>query len=480
MRGKGGWFEVDKEGLAALVGRRGHAFILHELVQNALDEKGVTRVDVSVSRTAAADSRTLVSVTDDGPGFHDLSHAFTLFAPSYKAKNPEQRGRFNLGEKLVLSLADEAKIVSTTGCVIFDKRGRTVGTRTREWGTQIVAKLRLSVSEMTRMIEESYLMLAPERVMVSINDKPLPAREVLATIPATLPTEIGGDDGSPLRRTERSTTVLVIKPLNGEAPHLYEMGIPVMEIDCPWHVSVEQKVPLNLERESVPPSFRRKLLAAVLDVMAKQVEEPAAGWVAESLPAASVEAVRTVVTKRFGSNALTFDPTSPEANKRALEEGRQLVYGGTFDRAGWSAVKRAFAGTPTLAPAGQVIKVGVETAPDGVPPIPYTEWTSAMHRMADYSQGVSRHVNGRDIVVHFYQMPLGDPHAAWYGRGQLSFNLRRLGKRWVEDPDQEKVDALLIHELAHEQVADHLSDGFHEECCRIGARLRSFPDRLVE
>jgi hypothetical protein len=38
----------------------------------------------------------------------DLSHAFTLFAESVKKGDAEKRGRFNLGEKLVLALCDEA------------------------------------------------------------------------------------------------------------------------------------------------------------------------------------------------------------------------------------------------------------------------------------------------------------------------------------------------------------------------------------
>jgi hypothetical protein len=32
----------------------------------------------------------------------DLTHAYTLFAASYKRQNPEQWGQFNLGETMVL------------------------------------------------------------------------------------------------------------------------------------------------------------------------------------------------------------------------------------------------------------------------------------------------------------------------------------------------------------------------------------------
>ena len=43
----------------------------------------------------------------------------------------------------------------------------------------------------------------------------------------------------------------------------------------------------------------------------------------------------------------------------------------------------------------------------------------------------------------------------------------------------EAVNALLIHELAHDRVMDHLSDGFHKECCRLGAKLVQFVTALL-
>src|ERR1039458_2432774 len=103
------WFEVDKAGLAKLMAGRFKAFVLYELLQNAWDQN-VTRVDVTV--TAAQGVRAaLITVTDDDPdGFADLRDAYTLFAESRKKGNAAQRGRFNLGEKLVLALAKSAWI----------------------------------------------------------------------------------------------------------------------------------------------------------------------------------------------------------------------------------------------------------------------------------------------------------------------------------------------------------------------------------
>ncbi len=110
------WFAVDRKGLAQILERRGKAFAVLELLSNAWDQN-VTTVDVTLEPTAKRATYQLVVTDDDPDGFADLTHAFTLFAPSIKKGDAEKRGRFNLGEKLVLALCDEATIASTTGTV---------------------------------------------------------------------------------------------------------------------------------------------------------------------------------------------------------------------------------------------------------------------------------------------------------------------------------------------------------------------------
>src|SRR6201987_1130810 len=114
------WFDVDRAGLGKQAEQQGKGRLVGELVQNALDEAGVTRIDVSL---APVPGRPLADLTveDDSPeGFRDLAHAYTLFAASYKRDNPEQRGQFNLGEKMVLAVCEQASISTTKGTVVFD------------------------------------------------------------------------------------------------------------------------------------------------------------------------------------------------------------------------------------------------------------------------------------------------------------------------------------------------------------------------
>src|SRR5262245_45672008 len=114
------WFQTDKAGLAAILERRGKAFALFELTQNAWDS-GAASVTITAEPIPGAPFARL-TVEDDSPeGWADLGHAFTLFAPSRRAGDPTKRGRFNLGEKLVLSLCRRARIETMSGTLAFDE-----------------------------------------------------------------------------------------------------------------------------------------------------------------------------------------------------------------------------------------------------------------------------------------------------------------------------------------------------------------------
>src|SRR5213594_1400408 len=137
------WFEVDKQGLAKILERRGKEFALFELIQNGWDEPGVTKVSVTLESQGR--NRARLVVEDDAPeGFKDLSHAFTLFTNSAKKSNPEQRRRFNLGEKLVLAISDEVTICTTRGSIWFDAEGRHHLRSRQPVGSRIECLLRLT------------------------------------------------------------------------------------------------------------------------------------------------------------------------------------------------------------------------------------------------------------------------------------------------------------------------------------------------
>lgn len=465
------WFEVDKNGLSKLLERRGKAFILLELLQNAWDSGG-TKVQVTLTKPAGSRLALLTVEDDDPDGFADrLDHTFTLFAESNKKGDPEKRGRFNLGEKLVLALCDEAEVISTRGGVRFDQSGRHRLRRRREIGSLFSARLRLTQEEFAECCDIMQRLIPPGKIVTTFNGAVIPNRTPMHAFEATLPTDIADNEGR-LRRVQRQTDVWVYEAMSGEVPTLYEMGIPVVTLGDKWHVDVCQKVPLNTDRDNVPPSFLRTLRMYVLNAMhAKLTADDAnAPWVRDAAgdERCADEAVRAVVTLRYGTKSVAYDPSDPEANKLAVSEGYTVIHGGHLSGPEWENVRRA----GVLLPAGQVTPSPKPYGPDGDPLryIARNQWSDAMRTTVEYIERVARVLIGTGIRVDIVDEK-GWPFEATYGGGHLVLNLGRLGHAWFEAGIGIPVNQLLIHELGHHYAMDHLSAAYHSALCTLGARL---------
>src|SRR5262249_32889879 len=138
-----------------------------------------------------------LSVEDDAPeGFHDLTHAYTLFAPSAKRGNPEQRGQFNLGEKLVLAVCEQASIRTTKGTVIFDpEQGRIEKPDKRERGSVFQGRMRMTEEEYSQIADYLRSLLLPEGIVVTFNGDRLLPRKPIHTFTVSLETQIADEKG---------------------------------------------------------------------------------------------------------------------------------------------------------------------------------------------------------------------------------------------------------------------------------------------
>src|SRR5207247_7313496 len=158
--------------------RKGKQFALFELIQNGWDEPGVTKVTVSLEHQGRNKAKLVVE--DDAPeGFKDLSHAFTLFASSSKKTNPEQRGRFNLGEKLVLAISDEVTIRTTKGGIRFDAEGRHSLRNGQPVGSRIECLLRMTPEECRAVQTQVLKLISPDRIATQFNGAPLAPRRAV-------------------------------------------------------------------------------------------------------------------------------------------------------------------------------------------------------------------------------------------------------------------------------------------------------------
>lgn len=464
------WFEVDKEGLSKILQRRGVTFALWELVSNALDAPGVTRVDVRLDPIANSPYTTVI-VEDDSPeGFLNLSHSFTLYAESNRKGDAEKRGRFNLGEKLVLALCRKATISSTTGTVRFDDQGegRHQSDKKRVQGSEFRGEIRMTRDQMHESVLELQRLLPPAGIAVTVNCVSILARSPVAIVEDFLATEIAGDDGI-IRRTIRKGKIEIHEVREGETAQVYELGIPVVETKDKYHVNVLQKTPLSMDRDNIPPAFLKHVRTLVLNATSKHLteEDAQSDWARAALgdERASDEAINAVMTAQYGEKRVGQDPSDREAEKIAISKGYTLVPGGAFTKEQWANIKRAGA----LLPAGQVTP-SPRPVGDGLPLTPESDWTEAMKTRVEWIRRLAVQLLGHSVHVQLTPLVTWAFSACYGNQSQsLTIGYGVLGKKWfTEKKTSERVLGLMLHEFAHDQVSDHLSNDYHEEVNRLG------------
>lgn len=336
------WFDVDKSGLAAMLERRGKSFAVFELVQNSWDS-GAQTVEVSLAPIAGSPFATLIVEDDSAEGWADMSDAFTMFKRSRRAGDPLKRGRFCLGEKLALSLCRSARIVTTTGEIVFSESGRRHGPARRRQGTSFEGEIRLTRDELAEVSAAMLQLIPPADCLTSFNGTSLERPERLAVLTAKLPTEVADADGN-LRRSMRVATIEAFVSAPGEPGDILEMGIPICQADWPWRLNVQQKVPLGMDRDSVTEAFRRALQVAAVNGLSASIdsEQSAKPWASEAIGDSRVspDALRNVITARFGDRAVVAVPGDPVANATAEAMGSTVIHGGALSGDAWANVRK--------------------------------------------------------------------------------------------------------------------------------------------
>lgn len=483
------WFEVDKAGLSQLLATRGKAFALTELIQNAWDEN-TTEIKVAIEKIEGRRGFYKVIVEDNCPeGWADLTHAFTLFAPSAKKNDATKRGRFNLGEKLVLAICESATISTVKGVVEFTPEGRRILKSRRTSGSVFEAVMKLTIDDIDNFRKLFNALIPPtgitnslsiRSVLPSFDDCTLKPSSPVHTFSQSLPTLCADKEGN-LKRTRRTTTVELhdvgIDSIG--TAHIYELGIPVVALtDDRWSINVLQKVPLNSERDNVPPAYLKELRVAVLnqafDLLTK--DEATNDWVSSAAAdeRAQDDVVDHVLTSRFGEKRVAYDPTDLEANKLAVSKGYTVISGGGLSSGLWRNAKRSDA----IRPAGQVTPSPKPYSDDPNAPlvkiIPRENWSEDQRNFVSYAEFLHNKLIGSSVSDGSLQVRIvhtTNNFSAAYGSSTLDLNVFRLGKKWFKPTNIEKQLALLLHEFAHYYCGDHLDCKFHDAICDLGAKL---------
>ena len=448
--GSTGRFEVSESGMRELNSGREPWHLVKELIQNAWDEAPyATECRVTVEPQPEGDA-TLVIVQDDGPGFANITDAYTLMGPTDKRLQPTKRGRFNLGEKDVISVAIEAEVETVGHTVKFPRTGsreRAVNSRAR--GTVVKALMPWNKEQSDQLVARLVRFIPPVDCSLIVNDfevLPRPAMEIRS---ATLQTETQYAPGEPLRTSPRPTKIHFLEPhqdANGEG-WLYEMGIPVRAADCPWDIDVMQKIPMPQQRNAVSEAYLNRVYAEALNATHGRLEadEFASQWVKRAIEHFRVtpEAIKSTVKGRYGSYKAVFSTLDSDANNRASYNGYAVINPGGLSKREIKAFRRH---------AG--VRDSDEVFPPPKPPdIDYPPPPgSNQERFAEWVTEMSRHCN-LSVTVRFFNEPRNERQADCEVSTEtptLRFNEGSLGQTFFEPPYESiKHWNLLLHELGH-------------------------------
>jgi hypothetical protein len=385
-------------------------------------------------------------------------------------------------------MCESAKVTSTTGQIAFlanGKRKETDEVKT-EAGTIFEGTLEMTDEEWVEVGRQVQLLLPP--ILTTYNATPLPGRNPVKVFEEMLPTEIANERGvlSPRKRTAE---VRVYQPLGGETPMIYERGIPVVEMDGKYHVSVEQKIPLNTERDNVTAGYLRNLHAIVLEQMIDHitVEDTTAPWarIAVETGKLSAETVQKVAVKRFGDKAVLFDHVDVGSNKEAVSKGANVVNRGSIS----PEERKVFYGTGALKKAGEVeeFKTNPNSSPAKFTKDP-NDYNNDEEQFAALVATISPLLIGHPVVAKIVNDDTFKAEACFRWRKD-SYELE-LNLAYHDIHDWESNYEIIIHELAHHKVQsnDHLCHEFYDTVSNIGAKLavlgltqpELFPSEMLE
>jgi len=448
------WFEVSIKGLRELQAGKPKHHIVRELIQNAFDED-IKKCELLIEfKNGIAE----IIVKDDNPeGFKDLSHAFTLFAPTYKRTDSQKRGRFNMGEKQAITISEKAEIKTTKGTIIFNKKGRIFKKDRTEIGSQISLSVRMTKKEFEDIFQEVKTYLPPKGIIFSVNSDIISYQTPYKVIQGILTTEVDVDNV--FKKVERNTSINIFK-VEGKA-RLYELGLPITEIDCEFNIDVQQKVPLSLDRETVPQGYLEALYALVLNSTYQDIteENSSAVWIREATSNCRIspEAVKEITNKRFGDKVVIANPFDKNSIDEAISNGYKVVYGSELSSKEWENVRKAEAMKTSSDLFGSNFVNSTRIKPN-----------DKMIKVAELSKKIAKRCLGINIIVNFSKWE-GNV-SAQYGNRTLTFNVSSLGEGFFNQVLSDRILNLIVHELGHE-LGNHTEKSYHECITKMTGEL---------
>lgn len=469
------WFEVDKKGLKELQEGKPITYLMRELIQNALDEE-ITQCNIYMEYERG---KVTISVEDDSPvGFKDISDSYTLFRTTNKRKKAGVRGRFNLGEKQVFAICDTAEIHTTTGGVLFDKAGRHIKHKKRDRGSIITVTLRMKREEFEDCFNYCSDVLVPKGILINVTYKD-GTTEIQKTIKyiephkffeGKLQTELLDETGEypKIKRISKDTIVNIHKT-KGPA-FIYELGLPVCEIDCEFSIDVQQKIPMSTDRDKIEQKYLKELYGMVLNNTIDEIDQENSSemWIREATGSSSIqnEVVNQIIEKRWGDKVAIANPFDANANDEAISKGYKLINSweiGGDERDRIKALGTVFSTSNLFG--------------RGTEPPKYVNPSKVQEKIGEWTKKVAKEMLNLSLEVSYMNNPNASVAADYSNngtyKGELRFNVGILGKSYWELKDgivSQKMLDLILHELGHSK-GHHTEHSYHECITMLGAKL---------
>lgn len=450
------WFDVDTKGLRSLqLGKPKH-YAVRELIQNAFDE------DITVCRVSLQYDRphSIIEVYDNSPeGFKNIRDAYTLFADTRKRTDPTKRGRFNLGEKQAICISDVAIVSTTKGTITFDSKGRHESKKHIERGSVVTLKIRMTEEEFDEMVQIVSSYHSPKNISYVVNDKQVEYREPLKTFEVSLKTEL--EDAGAFSQTIRKTQVNLYEE---QTPMLYEIGIPVVKIDCKYSIDVMQKIPLGKDRDTVPESYLKDLYAEVLNHTAQDInsDDSSQNWVHIGMSDDRIQkdTVKTIITQRYGDKVVFANPFDRRANDDAIAHGYKVI-------------ERYEVGSDERTNIKQfdLIKSSTELFGMDISDSKQVQPNSKQAAFADYAKKIAARVLGIKIQVSFVESPKATVLAQYCrDTNHMTVNVSHLHDDFFVKTVCYKTTDLILHELGHSRGM-HTEESYHRCITEMAGKL---------
>ena len=461
------WFTFSKEGFEILQQSRPKASVAKELVSNAFDAGANVKVSVKVVPDGV-----MLLVEDDGDGFSTVSHAWDVYAANYTRRgDPEVSGRFNLGEKELISLSRWAKITTVGTTVLFREDGKRVVTKNRrKRGTKVEVLMPWTREDATDVVEGLKLIIPRNGRKYRVNGELVETPTILVEWVASLRTVLQSAPNQPMRETTRKTVMEIFAPKEGESAMLCELGVPIQPIESLFSANVRQKVPLTPNRDTVRESYLKRIYTEILNATHELMppEEFAETWVRTGIEddRVSADAVHAVVKHRYGgADKVMFASNSRQANVDAMDEGKTLIHSRQLS-AGERERLRDVGGIQSAYQVyGHPVDVTAIVPPESIPrPEEFCKWVRELAAEVGLYPTII-FINDRGArMAACCTMNSENP--------MLTFNIARLYQSWFTGRGSKQVK-LLIHELAHAYGNGDKVHGYTwgNSCAEIGAIL---------